>query len=285
MAQLAHRQRGTLEAAVVAVHEQHDFLAARDSEPPRNLGLQLLLRLFVRLDDGGYTSYAIRSDNDFIRYGRKATELRGRPELELQWIDALRRGAFLDQHVPGDVFAELDHRRSERHRTRSARGIRQVIGLLCRCAIGDEQQIERRPATVDRQLGEKRPRIRPCVEHRGRHHRVVAQPVRTKAMAAMTMADRAPGEDALAMHLGARLDMAAKQIDRGSALRPVRALARRTAQGARRGCRTAIGAFLTASNRRRQHDAVVHLVIRPVIAGSQRCGRRSCHPPCARRCR
>ena len=178
MAQLAHRQRGTLEAGVVAVHEQHDFLAARDSEPPRNLGLQLLLRLFVRLDDGGYTSYAIRSDNDFIRYGRKATELRGRPELELQWIDALRRGAFLDQHVPGDVFAELDHRRSERHRTRSARGIRQVVGLLCRCAIGDEQQIERRPATVDRQLGEKRLGIRPGVEHRGRHQRVIRRATR-----------------------------------------------------------------------------------------------------------
>ena len=40
-----------LEAAVVAVHEQHDFLAARDGEPPRNLGLQLPLRLGVRLDD------------------------------------------------------------------------------------------------------------------------------------------------------------------------------------------------------------------------------------------
>ena len=204
------------------MHEQHDFLAVRDGEPPRNLGLQLLLRLCVRLDDGGYTSYAIRSDSDFVRYGRKATQLRGRPELELQWIDAFRRGTFLDEDVPGDVFAELDHRRSERHRTRSARGIRQVIGLLCRCAIGDEQQIERRPAAVDRQLGEKRPRIRPRVKHWGRHHRrFVAQPVRTKATAAMTMADRAPGEGVLAMHLGARLDMAAKQVDRGSALRPV----------------------------------------------------------------
>ena len=35
----------------------------------------------------------------------------------------------------------------------------------------------------------------------------------------MTMTDRAPGEDALAMHLGTRLDMAAKQIDRRLALR------------------------------------------------------------------
>ena len=33
-------------------------------------------------------------------------------------------------------------------------------------------------------------------------------------MAAMTMADRVPGEDALTMHLGARVDMAAKHIDR-----------------------------------------------------------------------
>ena len=40
-------------------------------------------------------------------------------------------------------------------------------------------------------------------------------------MAVMTIADRAPGVDVLATHLGARLDMAAKQIDRGSALRPV----------------------------------------------------------------
>src|SRR5208282_4584603 len=109
MAHLANRQRVTLEGAVVAVHVQYDFLAARDSEPPRNLGLQLPLRLFVRLDDSGYTPYAIRSDSDFIRYGRKATELCRQPKLELQWIDALRRGAFPDQHVPGDVFAELDH--------------------------------------------------------------------------------------------------------------------------------------------------------------------------------
>src|SRR4029434_896986 len=116
MAQLAHRQRSTLEADVVPVHEQHDFLAVRDGESPRNLDLQLLLRLFVRLDNGGYTSYAIRSDNDFIGDGRKATELRGQSEAELQWIDALRPGAFLNQLVPGDVFAELDHRRSERHR-------------------------------------------------------------------------------------------------------------------------------------------------------------------------
>ena len=89
MAQLTHRQRGTLETAVVPVHEQHDFLAARDREPPGDLGLQLLLRLFVRLHDGGYTSYAIRTDSDFIRYGREATEFRGRPELELQRIDVL----------------------------------------------------------------------------------------------------------------------------------------------------------------------------------------------------
>ena len=81
MAQLAHRQRGTLEAAVVAVHEQHDFLALRDREPPRNLGLQLLFRLFERLDDARYTPDAIGSDNDLVRYGRKATELRGRPSL------------------------------------------------------------------------------------------------------------------------------------------------------------------------------------------------------------
>ena len=40
-------------------------------------------------------------------------------------------------------------------------------------------------------------------------------------MAAMTMADRAPGADVLVMRLGARLDTAEKQIDRGSALRPV----------------------------------------------------------------
>src|SRR5271166_92893 len=106
MAHLAHRQRGSHKADVVAVHEQHDFLAARDSKPPPNLGLQLLFRLFVRLDDAGYTSYAIRSDSDFIRYGRKATELRGRPELELQRSDALRRGAFANQLVPGDVLAE-----------------------------------------------------------------------------------------------------------------------------------------------------------------------------------
>ena len=49
--------------------------------------------------------------------------------------------------------------------------------------------------------------------------RFVAQPIRTKAIAAMMMADRAPGEGVFAMHLGARLDMAAKQIDRGSAFR------------------------------------------------------------------
>ena len=105
-------------------------------------------------------------------------EAGGRPELEPQWINALRRGAFLNQYVPGDVFAELDDRRSERHRTRSARGIGQVTGLVCRCAIGDEQQIERRPATVARQLSEKRSRIRPCVEHRGRHHQVVRRAAR-----------------------------------------------------------------------------------------------------------
>jgi hypothetical protein len=32
----------------------------------------------------------------------------------------------------------------------------------------------------------------------------------------MTMADRTPGEDALALHLGTHLAMAAKHIDRGS---------------------------------------------------------------------
>ena len=100
MAKLAHGQRASLEAAVVAVHEQHDFLAACDSEPPRDLGLKLLLCLLVRLDDDGDTSHAIRSHCDFIRYGRKATELSGGAELELQWGRALRRGAFLDQHVP-----------------------------------------------------------------------------------------------------------------------------------------------------------------------------------------
>ena len=40
-------------------------------------------------------------------------------------------------------------------------------------------------------------------------------------MAAMTMADRAPGEDVLGMYVEAHLDMAAKQIDRGAALRRV----------------------------------------------------------------
>src|SRR5689334_20181311 len=108
MAQLAHRQGCTREATAVPVHEQHDFLAASDSEPSRNLGLQLLLRLFVCLDDCGGTSYAIRSDRDFIRHGRKATKLRGRPELEPQRINAFGRGAFLNQLVPGDVLAELD---------------------------------------------------------------------------------------------------------------------------------------------------------------------------------
>ena len=73
MTQFAHRQRGTFETGVVAVHEQHDFLAARVSEPPPNLGLQLLLCGFVRLENGGYTSYAIRSYSDFVRDGRKAT--------------------------------------------------------------------------------------------------------------------------------------------------------------------------------------------------------------------
>ena len=88
------------------------------------------------------TFQAIRSDCDFTRHGRKATALGGRPELELQWIDGLRRGAFRDQHIPGDVFAEIDRCRSEHHRMRSARGIRQAVGLFCQCAIGDEQQIE-----------------------------------------------------------------------------------------------------------------------------------------------
>ena len=153
VAQLAHGQRSLLEAGVVPVHEQHDLLAAGDGEPTRNLGLQLMLRLFVRLDHGRYTSHAIRSDNDFKRRGRKAPALRGRPELELHRTDALRRSAFLDQLVPGEVLAKLYRRRSERHGTRSYRGIGQVTGLLCRCSVGDEQQIEGRPATFNRQIG------------------------------------------------------------------------------------------------------------------------------------
>jgi hypothetical protein len=161
MAQLAHRQRGTLEAGVVPVHEQHDFLAVRDSEPPRNLGLQLLLRLFVRLDDGGYTSYAIRSDNDFIRYGGKRPSSVVGPSLSRSGLTRCVAVLSLtstsqETSSPNSIIA--DPNAIERDRLAVYGG---SSACSARCAIGDEQQIERRPATVDRQLGEKRLGIRP----------------------------------------------------------------------------------------------------------------------------
>ena len=75
MAELAHRQRGILEARMVAVHEQHDFLAARECESPLDIGLQLLLRLFIGIDYRTRASDPVRKYGDFIGYGWKATEI------------------------------------------------------------------------------------------------------------------------------------------------------------------------------------------------------------------
>ena len=66
-------QRGILEARVVTVHEEHHFLAARKRESSRDIGLQLLLRLFIRLHHRARTSYAVRKYGDLVRDGWKAT--------------------------------------------------------------------------------------------------------------------------------------------------------------------------------------------------------------------
>ena len=144
MAQFSHGQRGTLEADAIAVHEQHDFLAACDGEAPRYLALQTLFRLRRALRRLQGHAACRRGLRERVRYRGKATELRASAPSA--------RGCRLR---PNSIIG-----RSERDGARALGRIRRVAGAVRRRAIGKEEQIERGRSRIDRRVGEQRLRVR-----------------------------------------------------------------------------------------------------------------------------
>src|SRR5262249_5080338 len=94
--ELAHRHRGVLESVVVAMDEKDDLLAARVDQSSLDLRLELPLRIFMRVDDRLLPRKTFRNNREFVRDARKAPELPGRTERQLE-PSASHGGALLDE--------------------------------------------------------------------------------------------------------------------------------------------------------------------------------------------